>query len=299
MRRRLFPFFGSLLLFAGSARAEPSPTARADALFDRGKAEMSANHTTAACVLFGESYAIEPSEGTLLALGLCHEKEERLLDAFAELRDVHTSAMKSGREDRQRVARSALARIEPRIGRLVVRSEAPCDSLSIDGQPVAKPDVELPVSAGAHHLSCKRVKVWEGDVTVATGALSVVVVPKPEAPKDEPKPAHGVTHETPKREAEAPGSSLRTLGWVAAGVGVASLGVGTFFGIRSFDQWGNVTAVCPQPRSCRDRDAPLYEDNARSAATIANITIIAGAVLAAAGVYLILTNPSRSNVGMR
>lgn len=294
------------MFFAAHASAEPSASNRADALFERGKAEMTAGHTTAACVLFAESYAIDATEGTLLALGLCHEREDRLVDAFAELRDVHASAMKSGRDDRQRVARSALARIEPRIGRVVVRAETACAALMLDGRAVTKPDAELPVSPGDHHVTCKRAAApWEGDVSVTAGALAVVVVPdatKPDATSSDATSSDATSSDAlrvrptsriaPSTNA-SDGGPGRTLGWIAGAVGLASLGVGTVFGVRSFDRWGEVESRCPTPKACLDPAAKTYEDDARTSATVANITIVAGLALVGLGIYLIATHPTR------
>lgn len=273
------------------AWAQPDAATRADQLFARGKAEMTAGRTSAACAAFAESHALDAAEGTLLALGLCHEQEGKLTAAFAELRDVHATATRSHREDRQRVARTALARIEPRIGRVVIHVSATdgacARSMRIDGAPIAADEVarEIPVAPGQHRLTCARA--WSADVTVSAGALAVVVVP-----------AAVVT--PPKEQATRPVETSRppTLGWVMTGTGALALGVGAGFGVDAFSRWSEVEKKC-DPNACRDTSALDDRDAAKRSALIANIAVGAGVVLVAVGLYLVLTNGKNdSRVGV-
>lgn len=163
----------------------------ADALFDQGKSEMKAGRYAAACAAFGESYALDAADGTLLALALCHEQQGELVKAFGELQAVHASSLRSGREDRQRVARAALSRVEPRIARVAIRvpsrDRACASTLRIDGAQVhvteeASPDRGLVV--GRHRISCECQPgdSWSTMVDVGAGELAVVVVPEKSEP---------------------------------------------------------------------------------------------------------------------
>ncbi|MBX3213770.1 MAG: tetratricopeptide repeat protein [Labilithrix sp.] len=308
MLRRAVPAVTAALVLSVSslARAHGEPAdedaaERADALFARGKADMAAGRVARACAAFDESYALDPSEGTLLALGLCHERSGDVGRAFRELRDVHASALASGREDRQRVARAALARVGPRVGRVVIRVDggepARCEVVTLDGAPLGARDlgVEIPVEPGSHRVACARggVAPWAETVVVTAGALGVVVVPaaRGDVPSPEPRGAAGGA-----RSPEPPGGAgdaepgAPTLGFALGGAGLVALGVGAYFGVRAFDEWATVEAKC-EPAACTDASARADADAARTSATVANVAVVVGAVLVAAGAYVILTSP--------
>lgn len=313
MLRRLAPAAAAALVLSASTLAgahgepvEDDAAARADALFARGKADMAAGRVARACAAFDESYALDPSEGTLLALGLCHEKAEELVRAFRELRDVHASALASGREDRQRVARAALARVGPRIGRVVIRADGGdrggCESVTLDGAPLGPRElgVELPVEPGSHRVACERGRVapWAETVALSAGALGVVVVPAagPAGALGDPARADAAAARgdgAPRTTRSASGdeeAGAPTLGFVLGGAGVVALGVGAFFGVRAFDQWATVEAKC-EPAACADASARADAEGARTSATVANVAVVAGVVLVVAGVYVLFTTP--------
>lgn len=298
---------GTLVAVAASASAahargagsdETPHAARADELFARGKTAMAAGRYAEACAAFDESYGLDPSEGTLLALGLCHEKSEDLVRAFAELRDVHASAVSSGRDDRQRVARAALARVSPRIGRVLVRASGDgalgdCRAIALGSTTLAASDlgVELPVTPGSHRIVCERARgaPWAETVAVSAGALGVVVIPLEER-ADTPTEARSPAREDGKPDTdEGDGTGARTLGFALGGVGLVGLGVGAFFGVRAFGLWADVEAKC-DPAACNDPSARDDADAARTSATVANVAVIAGAALVAAGVYVLLSS---------
>ena len=302
MKRRAFAaasvLFALAFGHAPRAHAQESPaksstSERADALFEKGKADMSAGRNASACAAFAESQDLDPQEGTLLALGLCREQEGKLLRAFAALRDVSASATRSARDDRLRVARAALARITPKIGRVVVRAPKAnaCSSLRLDADVLARADVEreVPVEPGSHRVVCVRPSgsEWTSDVAVTAGATAIVVPPEPSS-NDIGAPAPRPTETT------TPSGGLSPLwGWGFGAAGLVTLGIGGFFGIRAFDKWSDVEDRC-EPRACRDRTALDDASDARTAATVSNITLVAGAVLLAAGIYILVAKPGGS-----
>lgn len=232
-----------------------SASARADALFARGKAEMAAGHVATACAALAESLALEPAEGTLLALGLCREKEGELVTAHGLLRDVAT---RTDRDERRRVAKAAIARIEDRLGRVVVNVPSPAPPGAVAAVDVAEPE---PRAATA-------------EVAVTSRAPTVVGSVAPAAP-----------------ERPAEGKSTPWLGWSVAGAGVVALGAGAFFGARAASGWEGVEAKC-DPSACKDASALADARNARADARIANVAVISGAVLVGAGILLVLTHGS-------
>jgi hypothetical protein len=91
------------------------------------------------------------------------------------------------------------------------------------------------------------------------------------------------------------GSTQRTIGFVAIGVGAAGLLVGGITGGLALSKHGEIT------ESCRDGHCPtgteaLYNpeiDSYNAMGTISTIGFIAGGALAATGVVLMLTAPKK------
>ena len=82
------------------------------------------------------------------------------------------------------------------------------------------------------------------------------------------------------------GSPLKLVGFIAAGVGVAGLAVGTIFGLKASSKLS-----APQCDTSSKMCDPGVVSDAKSAATVSTIGFIAGAVLVAGGVTLVLLAP--------
>jgi hypothetical protein len=90
---------------------------------------------------------------------------------------------------------------------------------------------------------------------------------------------------------------MRVLSWTAIGLGAASIGVGTYFGVRTFDKRDDADAFC-RGRLCSQTGLDLQSE-ARTSATISTITISAGAALVTAGVvFLLLSGRHRESVAL-
>lgn len=83
--------------------------------------------------------------------------------------------------------------------------------------------------------------------------------------------------------------TLQYVGYGAAGVGVVGLGIGAVFGLIAINKKSD--AKCGSDNLC---DKPEALEDAKSAANVASVGFIAGAVLLAGGVALILFTPSKS-----
>jgi hypothetical protein len=96
------------------------------------------------------------------------------------------------------------------------------------------------------------------------------------------------------------GGGLRTVGWSVAVVGVAGIIVGSIFGIDSFATWGAAHNDCLSSTSCSSYTLALAnKSDANTAATISDVGFIAGGVLAAVGITLVLIAPkSHAVVGL-
>lgn len=83
--------------------------------------------------------------------------------------------------------------------------------------------------------------------------------------------------------------TLRYVGYGAAGLGVVGLGIGGIFGVTAITKKN--AAGCDASGACDDGAALA---DARSAATVATVGIVAGAVLLASGLALVIFAPSSS-----
>ena len=84
------------------------------------------------------------------------------------------------------------------------------------------------------------------------------------------------------------GTHWKMVGWVAGAAGVLGLGLGAFFGMKAIDD--NNQAMCNENHVCLT--GPLNE--ARSDAQLSTVAFVAGGILAAAGVGIVLFAPAES-----
>jgi len=131
---------------------------------------------------------------------------------------------------------------------------------------------------------------------------AVAPVAKPPAATPMPKPAPTTPARMPPAQPEpAPeqikvnGSTQKTIGFVALGVGAAGLLVGGITGGLAASKHGEIT------ESCRDGQCPLAQkatiqpkiDSYNAMGAISTVGILAGGALAATGVVLMLTAPKK------
>lgn len=135
----------------------------------------------------------------------------------------------------------------------------------------------------------KRALVREGEKAqsiAATFEASAEELAKARGPLG-PGPTSPTRPDDPGHVEKAPGT-LQYVGYGAAGIGAVGLGVGAVFGLVSINKKSDAR--------CDDRycdDAAALSD-AKSAAGVATVGFIAGSVLLAGGIALVLFAPSRT-----
>ena len=134
----------------------------------------------------------------------------------------------------------------------------------------------------------RKITLREGEKNVSVA----VTIGAPEVRQPPPAVHHGPAweHSDAALAAAQPRprkpSPLRLVGFVAAGVGVAGLAVGTVFGLMSSSKL-SAPNCDPSTKLCD----PGVIDDAKSAATISTISFVAGGVLVAGGLTLALVAP--------
>ncbi|AKV01810.1 hypothetical protein AKJ09_08473 [Labilithrix luteola] len=308
--------FGAPFFYVPEARADA--IADAEELFRRAKALIAQGKHEEACPLLKESYRLDPGQGTLLNLALCHEHTGRVASAWGEFRAVEQQARVSvpPRTERAELARQHAEKLEPRISR--VRIVAPPDAkvpglvVKIDGEERAELLWSgVPVDAGKRTVDVsapgKKSKTFE--ITVEDGGSSqTVTLPRLEdTPSANPTPAPTLadtstgttTPSDPSSDRASDGSGRRTAGFIVGGIGVATLAAGAVFGVAAIVN-NDKAQQCATPCSGAQADeSNRATDRALVFANVANVAIPIGVVGTAIGAILVFTSGPSNKVALQ
>ncbi len=293
------------MLSAPRAGAAPSTEDRALAteLFKQGRDLMTAGKAEEACPKLAESHRLDPGGGTVLNLALCYEAIGRLASAYSAFNDALAMARRDERDDRVTIATEHLASVEPRLSRLIIEvppgSELPELEVRRDGSEVARAawGSAMPVDGGSHEISVRAPgrRPWSATVTVQNESdKQTVVVPLLEAepaPATAPPPPLAPTPtpapvERPVPQQGSNGTTQRTWGFIAGGVGVLGLGAGTYFGLQALSKRDESEALC-RP-SCTVRGSELSKE-ATTSADWSTASFGVGIAALGLGAYLVLS----------
>ncbi len=280
-----------VLAWSLAAQAEPTPEARALArsLFDEGRTLGRDGRFSEACPKLEESQRLDPGLGTGFNLADCYEHVGRTASAWSLFGEVADGARQTGQAERERVARARALAIEPKLGRLVVRSPPGVD-VALDGRPVGTGALgsAMPVDPGEHRLDATApgrrsrimtVRVFEANATsIDIGPLEDEPTVTPAAPPAAPAPAAAPPVARPGT------GGLRTAALGAAGAGAIAIGLGAFFGFRARSKWSDAQPHCPNA-TCDDVGLPAWSE-AHSNATASTVSFVVAGVAVAAAVVL-------------
>lgn len=317
---RVVPF----VLCAGAhahAQASAQERAAASRLFDDAGKLFAAGNAAEACPKYAESQRLDPQLGTLLHLAECYAKLGKTASAWTSFRDAAEIAHKRA-DPREGKIRDRVSKLEATLSNLVITVAEPSADVEVreDGALVGRAiwGSPVPVDPGTHSIAASATgkQTWTSEVEVpaTAGQLQVQVPPleatpvaasaptvaqPPKTPESPPGPAPNET-----RTSGLFGLSTQSLaGWSLVGAGAIGVGVGIVFTLKrsnEVDARDSIcpTGVCPQAELDADRAAiARHTSDARTDGTIATIGYVAGGVLAAGGVVLLLTDRHSSNVG--
>jgi hypothetical protein len=300
----------ALGMAAGRAHADDAG-AQAQVLFDEGKKLMDAANYAAACPKLAESQRLDPGNGTLARLATCHEKQGRTATAWSEFTELVTSAQRAGQADRERFARQRIAALEPHLSRLTVI--VPADIATTPGLVVQRDaigvgaaawGIGVPVDPGDHSIevSAPGKQAWSTHVTIAASGdnkqvtvqplATLEVAPTPAATEPASSTAPPVPEAPP---IGASRSSQKTWGLVVGAVGLVGLGVGSYFGVKALSDSSDAKKECPNA-ACAVPAAIQQNDDAKTAAHIADVGIGVGVAGIAAGALLYFLAPSSQGI---
>lgn len=321
----------ALSVVTHTAHAQANATL-AEALFDDGKRLFDAGDYDKACAKFKESQRLDPATGTLLNLAICYERAGRLATAWSTFREAASSARAANQTDREEHARDMANKLEGKLARLTIVVSGSNNLprgffVNHDGeaQPPAAWGVSLPVDAGVRHLEAGAPGfiTWKSEVAIKDAQKLTVTVPilalqgtvapvpppstveeqKEPAPKD-PPPSAEKSKEKEKEPATSvaeskPRNHLKTWGAVAISAGAVGLTVGSYFGIRALVKNTSSKNNCnaDDPNVC-SRLGVDERDQARKAATMANVFMGVGAAALTTGVVLLILSPKKTNTSV-
>jgi hypothetical protein len=278
------------LVSAWSSSAHANQKAAAESLFQEGKRLMDQGDHEKACPKFQASLKAEPSVGAMLNLARCHELVGKTASAWAEYEDAAGMAARTGQSEREEGARERAARLLPLLSKLTINVSDPPDGLEVtrgtEVVPAGSYGAAIAVDPGTYTIEARAPGRTPFSETVNVGPnadTKTVDVPTLEQGADD-----GAV-------SEAPGglSGVAIGGIVVAVVGVIALGVGIGTGVAAIDKEdkldkANCAATEPQPRlaSCKGDLS-----SAKTLAGASTAMFVAGGVLTAAGLAMVLFAP--------
>lgn len=319
-----------LVLAAFSVNAQSAGSkAAAEAIFEQGKQLMQAGDFGQACTKFEASQKLDQGVGTLLYLADCYEKLGRTASAWATFKEAASVAGAQGQETRQKLAVQRARALEPGLAKLTIEVAPGNESIlgfEVRSDGVAVPPAQyatpFPIDPGTHHIEAsapgkrshsENINVTRG-VSHITLPLLTDLIP-PGTPSATAGQASNATSNSSSSGASSvlvasaampteptddsssdQGKTQRTLSYIAGGLGVVGVGLGTYFGIAALHDNSSSKDNCrPDPNSCTELGYSQRQDALREG-RISTVSFVAGgALLATAAILFFTARPNHSN----
>jgi hypothetical protein len=300
-----------VLATTGTATAQGSDTMTAEALFRQGKQLLDAKSYARACPMLAESLRLDPATGALLALATCHEQDGKLASAWSEFSEAAARSQREGRSDRVAAAKERMAALEPRLSMLTINVSDAIAALAgfelrrdgvvlgkaVLGVPVQVDGGEHTVEIGATGKKARKVTVTVGKEkdkkTVNVSSLEDGSVANTSAPQDtggtfKREDPSSLTAGTSPAQPSGGLTGMQTGGLVIGGLGVVGIVVGSVFGLSAISKNNQANDSGCSASACTSPDAVQSRLDARAAGNVSTVAFVAGGVLAAAGVTLLV-----------
>lgn len=294
----------SILLGSTSSALAQSDADKATArnLFHEGEAALNAKDCETAADRFERADKLYQAPTIMLGLARAYV----CLGKFVKAKEKYNTLMreKLGADASQAFrdavedAKKEIVGLDAKIGYATISVEGPGNDIvkvTIDGEdvPAAALGVKRPLDPGPHKVVADAPGWKANEATVTVNAqqdtpLTITLEADPDEKIEEPVPGGGTV--TPS---DGSGDTLRLVGFIALGVGAAGLIVGAVTGGLAIGKHGDLTDACGDAGQCpADQQGNL--DDFNTFGTVSTIGFIAGGVVAAAGLVLVLVAPSGS-----
>jgi hypothetical protein len=304
---------------AGVAPGEASPAQKTQAMahFTAGKQAIEQKSWEKATLELRASLDVVNSPNARLVLARTLRDSGSLGDAWTEYsRTIGDATKLAATEDRYaktaEAASSERAELEPKLAFVVVTvAHAPPDAtLKASGRLVSPEEWSKPivVPAGAVDVVLADASGQElGRQTVSATVGQKTAVALDAQPQSKAKPApevaddekHDDAHVVDTPPATSDGSKLRLYSYVVGGIGVASLALFGVYGLIDNSTYSDLQSACPHNACPPGKQSEV--DAGRTQQTIANVSLVVGAVGVAAGATLFvlsLSPKSSPNTGL-
>jgi tetratricopeptide (TPR) repeat protein len=292
---------------------------QAGALFSEARKLVEAGDYAQACPKFEQSLRLNVGIGVQFNLADCWEHIGRTASAQALFQGVAASARAVAQVERAQVAQARADALEPRLVRMLIDVRATDPALVVRRNHIVVEQkswgAATPVDTGEYLIeaSAPGKKTWSERVILPVAASATVSItvpalldaaesPAPDsAPKKEaPKAQQASFRVTPDPLAQATDSrSIRRSGYsyALAGLGVASVGLGTILALEFKSKNDDAKSICPSGLACTQSDvarhAQLISD-ARGLRTWSFVGFGVGGAALIAGTVLFLAPSSSS-----
>ena len=264
--------------YATSADAQPEDArANARALAEKGDSAFATGRCDRAIPLWKEADAAFTAPSIELRIAHCQALIGRVVDAANTLQTIAQrplppdapEAFKSAQAQAVSelpTVRARVATLELRPPKGVVITRITVDEVEVDAKKTT-----FAIDPGRHAVRVAAGNAtWDGPVQIEDGEHRIV-------------PIHTILEPGPE-----PSHTLRNVGFVVGGVGVAALGVGTILGIAAIDQSKALDRDCgPSRTACPASDNDRIS-RLKTFSTLTDVFLGSGVVLVAAGGFLIL-----------
>jgi hypothetical protein len=237
-------------------------------------------------------------------VGHCLEQLGKVVEAYKTF-DLIAKEITEHPEDKYEPTRDAamvqVGLLNVRVGKLVISlTETPPDvTVTLDGIRIEERELGSPVvvTPGSHHVEAAASGALPArrDVTLDGGEMKTIVLSLKKLDDGRaavaPPPAQP---ETKPAEAGS-GSSMRTAGYVAGGLGIVGLGVFTVTGLMAKSTFDKLDSECKG--GCSDAGHLGDIDHGKSLQTTANIGLVLGLVGLGTGVTLVVLGSGKGNEG--
>lgn len=286
------------LPIAALADDEPKDVPLADQLFREGKRMLADGLIDEACLKFEESQRLDPSGGTMMNVARCHRMQKRWATAYADYTDAFSTAKREQRDDRMTEAKAQLDELEPLVMHLSF--VVPAEVSSLPGFAIARNGVSLsaaswstvqPVDPGKIVIEATATGYHPFhtvvDVEQPGQAVTVPIPMLEKLPESPPKLVPWTPPIVPPPPEGMP--ATRVAGIVIGSTGVVGVVLGAIAGGVALSRQSEADTICPG--TVCPADAVALNEDAHTAATLANVGVFGGLGLTAVGVILVAVNP--------
>ncbi len=291
----------------GALPSEASAVQReqAQSRFQRGKELMGKKSYDDAVIEFRASHDIVASPNARLEIARCLLARGKLVEAYAELGRTTVEAKELQGEDKryQRAFDSATterAALQPQLGFVSLTVQNPSDAtrVTIGGEEIRRAAWTEPAPVIAGTTAIVVITPGHADVTrsvtLAAGASTSLTIDAQSGALTE-GPAIAAAAEPPAAAPSGGHVPLRTLAYVAGGVGAAGLATFAIFGALAHSAYDDLQSACgagPCPPSKADEIS-----SGKTRQTVANVGLAVGIVGVAAGATLFVLSLKRETTG--